>query len=232
MQLGALLTASLALLGTAFGYFLIKLWRARSFFVKLRKLSLVGDCLVHPCGQPYDRLQPMPEHSFAAGHLQILASVVQLYPRDAIKTYLFGEINRKFSKAGACYLDLWPFSEPFLVITSPCLANQVSVNSAIALEKPDALRKWFWSITGGISIFDAPADKWRPLRVLFNRGFSANHLMTLVPTMVEETQVYCETLREHAKNGDMFYLDPINLRLMLDIIGKTGLYVYEPAYCT
>jgi len=173
----------------------------------------------------------MPEHSFAAGHLQILASIVKIYPRDAIKIYLFGEIGRKFSKAGAYYLDLWPFSEPFLVITSPYLANQVVSNPAIALEKPDALRKWFWSITGGISIFDAPADKWKPLRALFNRGFSATHLMTIVPTMVEETQMYCETLREHARKRDLFYLDPTNLRFMLDIIGQIGLYVYEPAHC-
>lgn len=167
----------------------------------------------------------MPDHSFAAGHLQTLASMVKLYPKDAIKVYLFGEVNRRFSRSGACYLDLWPFAEPFLVITSPYLANQVSSNSAIALEKPDALRKWFWSITGGISIFDAPSDQWKPLRRLFSRGFSANHFMTLVPCMVEEAQVYCETLREKAREGNMFFMDPINLRLMLDIIGQTGLYV-------
>jgi len=165
----------------------------------------------------------MPEHSFAAGHLQTLASIVKLYPRDALKIYLFGEINRKFGKGGACYLDVWPFGEPFLVITSPHLANQVASNPAIALEKPDALRKWFWSITGGISIFDAPAKDWKPLRGLFNRGFSSNHMMTLVPAMVEETQVYCDILRKKAKKGGMFNMDPVNLRLMLDVIGQTGL---------
>lgn len=168
----------------------------------------------------------MPDHSFFAGHLQSLSSIVNLYPKDAIKVYLFGEINQRFSRSGACYLDLWPFAEPFLVITSPYLANQVSSNPALALEKPDALRKWFWSITGGISIFDAPASEWKSLRKLFSRGFSANHWMTLVPCMVEEAQVYCETLREKAREGDMFFMDPINLRLMLDIIGQTGLYVF------
>ena len=165
----------------------------------------------------------MPTHSFPAGHLQVLGSIIKLYPRDALKVYLFGEINRRYSKAGACYLDLWPFAEPFLVITSPYLANQVASNTAIALEKPDALRKWFWSITGGISIFDAPAKDWKPLRSLFSRGFSANHMMTLVPAMVEETEVYCDILREKAKKGDIFFMDPVNLRLMLDVIGRTGL---------
>jgi cytochrome P450 len=167
----------------------------------------------------------MPEHGFAVGHLQFLASIVKLYPRDALKIYFFGEINRRLSRGGACYLDLWPFAEPFLLITSPHLANQVVSNTAIALEKPDALRKWFWPITGGISIFDAPAAEWKPLRALFNRAFSTKYMMALVPAMVEETQVYCEILREKAKKGDMFYMDPVNLRLMLDVIGRTGLYV-------
>lgn len=164
----------------------------------------------------------MPEHNFAAGHLRALASIVPLYPRDAIKVYVFGEIHRRFSRGGALYQDLWPFAEPFLIITSPYLANQFT-SPPIALNKPDALRKWTWSISGGISVFDAPAEEWKPLRTLFNRGFSSNHLMTLVPCIIEETQVYCETLRQHAIAGDMFYLDPINLRYMLDVIGRTTL---------
>ena len=165
----------------------------------------------------------MPPHSFAAGHLQVLASIIPLYPRDGIKIYLFGELSRRFARGGAFYLDLWPFSEPFLIITSAYLSNQVTTSTDIALEKPDALRKWFWSLTGGISIFDAPADKWKPLRTLFNRGFSANHLISLIPSMVEETKVYCDILRQYAKQGDMFYLDPTNLRFMLDVIGRTAL---------
>jgi len=45
MQLGPLVTASLALVGTVSVYFLIKLWEVRSFFVKLRKQGLVSDGL-------------------------------------------------------------------------------------------------------------------------------------------------------------------------------------------
>ena len=164
----------------------------------------------------------MPPHSFAAGHLPSLASIVNLYPRNGIKVYLFGELVRLFGKSGAVYLDLWPLAEPFLVITSPYLANQVAT-TAIAYEKPDALRTWFYSLAGGISMFDAPGEKWKSLRALFNRGFSANHLLSLIPIMVEETEVYCDILRQHAKKGDMFYLDPTNLRFMLDVIGRTAL---------
>lgn len=164
----------------------------------------------------------MAKHNFVTGHLLVLGSIVSLFPSDAIKVYVFGEVSRRFSKGGACYLDLWPFAEPFLVITSPYLANQVT-SPPIALEKPDALRKWTWSISGGVSLFDAKAEEWRPLRTLFSRGFAASHMMSLVPSILEETHVYCEILRQHAKAKDMFYLDSTNLRYMLDVIGRTTL---------
>lgn len=168
----------------------------------------------------------MPPHSLIAGHLQTLASMVPLFPQDAIKVYLFGALTAKYSSTGALYLDLWPFAAPFLIITSPYLANQVNVKPEIALEKPNALRTWFWSITGGISLFDARANEWNALRGLFARAFSEKHLIALVPAIVEETEVYCEVLREKAARGEMFMMDPVNLRLMLDVIGRTGLCVF------
>jgi cytochrome P450 len=164
----------------------------------------------------------MAPHSFAAGHLPTIASIVKLFPADGLKVYIFGEMNRRFGKSGAMYLDVWPLGSPFLVITSPFLANQVTTTS-VAYEKPDALRTWFYPLTGGISIFDAPAEKWKSLRALFVRGFSANHLLSLIPQMVEETEVYCDTLRQHARKGDMFSLDQTTLRFMLDVIGRNAL---------
>lgn len=43
--------------------------------------------------------------------------------------------------------------------------------------------------------------------------------------MVKQCAQYCETLRELAKKGEMFHLDPVTLRFMLDLIGRTILYV-------
>jgi cytochrome P450 len=164
----------------------------------------------------------MAPHSLLTGHLLTLASIVPLFPKDIIKTYIFEVVVSRFGKNGACYLDLWPFAEPFLVITSPHLANQVT-SPPVALEKPNALRVWAWSLSGGINLFDAPSEEWKPLRALFSRGFSANHLMNLVPSIVEETQVYCNILREHAKSDALFYLDTTNVKFMLDVIGRTAL---------
>jgi hypothetical protein len=42
--------------------------------------------------------------------------------------------------------------------------------------------------------------------------------------MIEETKIYAEILRGLAKKGEMFYLDLVTLRFMMDMIGKTLLF--------
>ena len=170
-------------------------------------------------------LQPMLDHSFVAGHLLSIKPIMDRYPKDAHKVYTFGEMSRKFPKSGAYYLDLWPLSNPFLMVTSPTLADQATQTTSVAYERPDALRKWFLSIAGGQNLFDAHGKDWKPLRALFNPGFSTRHLLTLVPVLMEEILIYCETLRLHAKIGDTFYLDPTTLRFTVDIIGRVVLLV-------
>jgi cytochrome P450 len=165
----------------------------------------------------------MPPHNFAAGHLLSLKSVIDQLPSDAHKVYAFGRLSRQFKGKGAYYIDLWPFSAPFLIVTSPSLANQAVQTTEIALEKPEALRVWGRSLTGGTSMFDAHPEQWRELRALFSPGFSTGHLMTLVPTIVDVARVYCETLRDHARRGDLFFLDPTTARYIMDIIGRVAL---------
>lgn len=163
----------------------------------------------------------MLKHNFAFGHLMAVKFHIEKFPSNAHKQHAFGAMSRQFKSAH--YVDMWPFSEPFLMVTSPTLAQQVVQTTPVAYEKPDALRKWFYPLAGGINMFDAPPQQWKPIRSLFGPGFSTAHLMTLVPSMVEQTLTYCETLRRHAREGDMFMLDPTTLRFIMDIIGKTVL---------
>ncbi len=59
----------------------------------------------------------MLDHSFAAGYLPLLKPIMDKFPSDAHKGYTFAKIPQIFP-SGA-YLDLWPFSKPFLVVTLP-----------------------------------------------------------------------------------------------------------------
>ncbi len=168
-----------------------------------------------------------PGHSFFFGHLLVVKSVLDTLPKDAHKNLTFGEMTRRFSgEPEILYVDLWPLGEPFLCVISPMMAHQATqTHPSLATERPLELLPWFHPIAGGPNLFDLPGKEWKPWRAVFNKGFSADHLLSLVPNMVQESLVYRETLRRHAREGDMFYLDPTTLRFTMDLIGRTVLYV-------
>ena len=52
-----------------------------------------------------------------------------------------------------------------------------------------------------------------------------DYILSLVPGMIDETVVYCDTLKSLAIKEEMFCLDLKTLRFSIDVIGKTILYV-------
>lgn len=78
-------------------------------------------------------------------------------------------------------------------------------------------------IAGGTTIFDLDEPEWKAWRSIFNKGFQGDRIMALVPSMVEETMTYVKTLRGYADRKEICYLDPVTLRFMIDMIGRTVL---------
>jgi cytochrome P450 len=136
---------------------------------------------------------------------------------------MFNDIYlENFQKEGLFYLDGWPVSELFLAIMSPNAAiTACQTNQKIALNRPNLLPRFFKPIAGGPNLFDMREPEWRPWRVAFSKGFNTEHFLSLVPGMVKETLVYCDTLRDLAKKGEMFYLDNITLRFTMDLMGQS-----------
>lgn len=167
--------------------------------------------------------QPVaPNHNFLFGHLLYLKSMIDKLPRNAHYQSAFGDIAREhFSKEGVFYVDLWPVTGLFLIVVSPNVATQIHANAKISMERPSLLPRFFKPICGGPSMFDLRESKWRPWRAVFSRGFGADHILSLVPGMVDETTTYCQTLETLALKNELFYLDPTTLRFTLDVIGKT-----------
>ena len=65
--------------------------------------------------------------------------------------------------------------------------------------------------------------EWKYWRNIFNPGFSASHLISLVPDIVRETTVFCELLQDHAREQDTFQMKDLTDNLAMDIIGKVVL---------
>jgi cytochrome P450 len=171
-------------------------------------------------------LQPTaPNHSFLFGHLLYLKSILDRLPKDAHYQFGFATIAREeFAHEGAFYMDLWPMSGLFLAVVSPKIATEITQNNPkLTSDRPQLLRRFLKPITGGATIFDLDEKDWKPWRAVFNKGFHSEHMYGLVPSIVDEVQVFAKTLRGYAAKEELCLLDPITLRFTIDVIGRTVL---------
>jgi sterigmatocystin biosynthesis cytochrome P450 monooxygenase len=164
----------------------------------------------------------MPPHSFIFGHLLVVSRLLSQLPSDAHPFYVPDQVRRNYPDLGQnYYLDLWPFAAPMLVLASPYTINQV--NQEHVLHKYPQLHDFIRPLTDNLDILSMEGQRWKKWRAVFNPGFSAAHLMTLVPAIVNETKTFCEVLKEHAGKQDIFYMKDLTDNLTIDVIGRVVL---------
>ena len=167
-------------------------------------------------------MQSMPPYHPILGHLILSRSILSQLPSDVHQHYLPGLIKRKYPDLPPTfYLDNWPFATPMLVVTSPTGAYQACQDRS--LPKFAALRSFMTPLTGGDDLVTMEGKQWQTWRTIFNPGFSASHLMTLVPGIVKDASTFCQILRGHAKSDRLFSLEQAAIRVTMDIIGRVSL---------
>jgi cytochrome P450 len=62
-------------------------------------------------------------------------------------------------------------------------------------------------------------ESWKRTRALFNPGFAMGHLMTLVPSIVNDTLIFRQILDGYAASGEIFSMERAAARLTVDIMG-------------
>ena len=156
------------------------------------------------------------------GHLRVLDKKLQRLPSDA-NVYMAMEDMVEDHAANEVFLmDLWPIFTPVLMISGPDLAIQASVKHD--LPKPQDQQESFQPIIGGPSLITMNEQQWKVWRSLFSPGFSASHMLELVPKIVDSVEVFCEHLHGHV-GKDVLKLDDMTTRLAMDVITKATLYV-------
>ena len=153
------------------------------------------------------------------GSLLVSRDVLAAVPSDANPQYLPTLIRRAHpSLAPLYYVDNWPNVPPMLMAIAP--AAQYQVTQEHSLPKVPGTARFLRPIAGGPSIVTDEGAAWKTWRTIFNPGFSAGHLTSLVPEIVRSVTVFCDVLTGHAERGDLFPLKPITDNLTMDIIGK------------
>ncbi|XTI91539.1 hypothetical protein V2W45_1247880 [Cenococcum geophilum] len=128
MSFPQLLYAVFAILASAFGYFLLKGYEARAPYYK-----------------PYKQGMPIPPWHPIMGHLLLLPNILKRLPKDSQQPDAFEVLSLDFEHTDSLfYLDLWPFSSPFLIASSPAYAIQAYQQHD--LPRPSVLEPFFRTI--------------------------------------------------------------------------------------
>jgi len=78
------------------------------------------------------------------------------------------------------------------------------------------MRHFLKPLTGKYDLVTLEGPIWKRLRAIFNPGFSASHILTLVPKMVEEVWIFKKILRGHAEKGALCCLENLALNLTIE----------------
>ncbi|KAI4940891.1 hypothetical protein J4E91_011148 [Alternaria rosae] len=154
------------------------------------------------------------------GHLRVLNKKLQALPADANVFLAMDDMVQQHADAEVFLMDYWPVLKPVLMLSGPEVAAQVSTKHD--LPKPIDKEASFAPIIGGPSLITMNDAQWKFWRSLLSPGFSASHVLSLVPSIVDAMDVFCELLEEQV-GGGIFLLDTMATQLAMDVIARTSL---------
>ena len=165
----------------------------------------------------------MPPHSFFWGHLMVVDMVAKALPPDATAQYHANELQRRFPDLGGTfYLDLWPFvADPFLVCASVTTLHQVTQEHS--LPKYPWMKNFVGPIAGRENLLTMEGQTHKTWRSTLNPCFSASHLISLLPMIVQDAVLFSQKLDEKARGGEVFRMKELTDDLVIDVIGRTVL---------
>lgn len=164
---------------------------------------------------------PGPPHSYLFGSLISMGKVISKQPGNAAPQ-TFPSLIRDHYNLGEWYVfDPWPFGPAVLVTLSPEMMNEFTVKQS--MPKHPLVEDFMHNFGGEGNLVSSEGAEWKKWRSAFNPGFSAAHLMTLVPNIVDQCTVFAEIMLERAKSNTLFRMESATTNLTVDIIGKVVL---------
>lgn len=164
---------------------------------------------------------PGPPHSYLFGSLISMGKVVAQQPGSAApQTY--PSFIKDYYKLGDWFVfDPWPFGPVSLVTFSPEMAHEFTVKQS--MPKHPVVDDFMQNFGGEGNMVSSEGSQWKKWRSAFNPGFSAAYLMTLVPSIVDNCDVFCSIMLARAKTNELFRMESATTNLTVDIIGKVVL---------
>ncbi|KAK8001003.1 cytochrome P450 monooxygenase [Apiospora marii] len=168
---------------------------------------------------------PQLPPSLLWGHLKIFYDFTMRGKPDRHPDSMMIEMHRSLGEPPLMLIENWPIVPPMVVIPSHHVAEQITKpSSTFPYSAPKAYSvKHLRPLMGYKSIFIYQNEEWKAIRKRFNPGFAPQHLMSLLPVIVEKMTPYLGNIDAYVRNGDMFSLDEITTNLTFDIIGVVSI---------
>lgn len=169
--------------------------------------------------------QDMLPHSFLFGHLVEIGKVMAKgkLPPNAHTQWLpllFLHEYPQLAEKGAIYLDVWPISQPLLSLYHPDLIGQVTEGN---FRKAELMHLEMGPVTGSKDLLTMEGQEWKRARAIFNPGFAAKNLLSLVPEFVREIEPFRQRLLAASETGEVVKLEKWTTELAVDVIGRAVL---------
>ncbi|KAI4654496.1 uncharacterized protein J4E88_006450 [Alternaria novae-zelandiae] len=160
--------------------------------------------------------------SFLFGHLGHIAAEYKNISSTVHPDYVFENIWKAQGSPEYMFFDTRPVQLPLLLIASHAMAEQVSRASKTqqySVTKSPTVQGGMGDLIGRYSLISENGESWRGLRKTFNPGFAPQHLLSLLPVMVDKTQTFMKKLDALATSGAAAEMDGYCTDVTFDIIG-------------
>lgn len=133
---------------------------------------------------------------------------------------LFLQEYPELAKKGILYLDTWPITEPLLAIYHPDLLTQITEGN---FPKSKLMTTEMGPVTGAKDLLTSEGQQWKRARAMFNPGFSAKNLTSLIPEFLDEIEIFQDKMRDAARTREVIKLEDWTTLLAVDVIGRAVL---------
>lgn len=122
------------------------------------------------------------------------------------------------------FFDFRPIQYPLLLITTQELAEQITratESHPYSVTKSPTIQREFGALIGKHSMLtEHNGEAWKALRKQFNPGFARQHLVTLLPVIIDKTKIFIRKLDAAARSGAVTELDRLCVNCTFDIVGQ------------
>ncbi|PYH46164.1 cytochrome P450 [Aspergillus saccharolyticus JOP 1030-1] len=164
---------------------------------------------------------PQLPPSLLWGHMKALNEFVKRgEPRRHID-HVFGEIQQSLGNPPLFLVDLRPVVGVIGIVCNHEVAEQVSRSTKAfpySMSKSPTMKP-LEPLLGPHSVITAEGEQWKALRKRYNPGFAPQHLLTLLPCIIDKARIFIQCLDKYVQTGEEFSLEDRCTSLTLDIIG-------------